>query len=554
MTKPSSTFPAGTRVVLYLRRSTDAHQEESLETQRTNGLAYCAARSWIVVDEFVDDAKSRAEFKKRPGLIRLLNHAKAREFALVVLRDESRLGGDMTRTGIVMQDLDDAGVGIVYYYTDELVSLDGAVDKFLIAARNFASELEREKISSRTYENLLNKAKAGRPAGGISYGYAIVNKSYVVKEPEAAIVRRIFAAYAAGAGQRTIARELNDERIPSPRAGRRGTGSWASSAVRAILMNPRYIGEARYNQTRKLYRGGTKIREKRAAGEHLTYACPAIVDRETFQRVSTRFRTNESFGSLPGASGAKPRYMLSGMSRCGECGGPITVARRKYGQTNTNVYVCGWRKDRGKSVCSNAIVERVDLVDARVAAALRALLTPDIITSAVRKVRSILAEQRAAAPAEGDRLRAEVDKLRREIDRLTAAIASTDAPPGALLQAVADRDSRLRQAELDLARVKAVGEPASRMLDELEFEARRRLHELREALADAGAGRRVLAALLAGERLRFESVDSRFAVRGMLDVSSLLRPDTSVPDCVASPAGFDTVRNALGPLQVPLAA
>jgi site-specific DNA recombinase len=101
----------------------------------------------------------------------MLNHAKERAFELVVLRDESRLGGDTYRTGLVIQDLADAGVGIVHYISDELVSIDSAVDKFLVAARNFASELEREQISSR------------------SYGYAIVDKQYVVHEPEAVIVR-----------------------------------------------------------------------------------------------------------------------------------------------------------------------------------------------------------------------------------------------------------------------------------------------------------------------------------------------------------------------------
>jgi DNA invertase Pin-like site-specific DNA recombinase len=42
--------------------------------------------------------------------------------------------------------------------------------------RNFASELEREKTSSRTYEHLALKASAGKPAGGISYGYSIIDK------------------------------------------------------------------------------------------------------------------------------------------------------------------------------------------------------------------------------------------------------------------------------------------------------------------------------------------------------------------------------------------
>src|ERR1700754_2026550 len=110
MAKPSN--PPGTRVALYLRRSTAEHQEESLETQRRGASEYCEAHGWVIVEEFVDDAVSRAEFKKRPGLIRMLNHAKDHAFELVVLRDESRLGGDTYRTGLVIQDLADAGVGI----------------------------------------------------------------------------------------------------------------------------------------------------------------------------------------------------------------------------------------------------------------------------------------------------------------------------------------------------------------------------------------------------------------------------------------------------------
>ncbi|HSN99294.1 MAG TPA: hypothetical protein VLS89_13455, partial [Candidatus Nanopelagicales bacterium] len=70
---------------------------------------------------------SRAEFKKRPGLLALLNAAEARAFDVVVTRDETRLGGDTYRTGIVIQDLLDHGARLFYYFTGEEVRLDGAV-------------------------------------------------------------------------------------------------------------------------------------------------------------------------------------------------------------------------------------------------------------------------------------------------------------------------------------------------------------------------------------------------------------------------------------------
>jgi len=131
------------RAAIYARRSTEEHQIASLKVQVGEARRYIAARGWTLDPDhvFIDDAISRAEFKKRPGLLALLNGAGTRAFDVVVARDESRIGGDTYRTGIVIQDLLDHGVRLFYYFTNEEVRLDGAIEKFLVAARAFASEL-----------------------------------------------------------------------------------------------------------------------------------------------------------------------------------------------------------------------------------------------------------------------------------------------------------------------------------------------------------------------------------------------------------------------------
>src|SRR5687767_8062897 len=99
--------PAALRWAVYRRRSTDEHQAESLEVQVQNARTYIENNGGYLEDRhvFTDDAISRAEFQKRPGLLALLNAAKRREIDAVVCRDETRLGGDTFRTGIVVQDL-----------------------------------------------------------------------------------------------------------------------------------------------------------------------------------------------------------------------------------------------------------------------------------------------------------------------------------------------------------------------------------------------------------------------------------------------------------------
>src|SRR5438552_6660567 len=72
---------------------------------------------------------------------------------------------------LLIQDMLDAGARLYYYFTGEEVQLNDAISKFMVTARNFAAELEREKIAQRTHEHLLVKARKGLNVGGRVYGY-----------------------------------------------------------------------------------------------------------------------------------------------------------------------------------------------------------------------------------------------------------------------------------------------------------------------------------------------------------------------------------------------
>ncbi|MBI4821691.1 MAG: recombinase family protein [Deltaproteobacteria bacterium] len=216
---------------------------------------------------------------KRPGLISLLNAGESGEFDVVVLRDESRLGGDTYRTGLVLQDLvKDSQTGI-QDFTDEEVLLETATDKVMVAIRNFAAELEREKVSQRTRENHKYKAKKGYVTGGKVFGYRNVEakdpsgkRAYVTYEidpVESLTVIKIFEMYADGVGLRGIARKLNADRVPAPRAEKRGGGSWGQSVVRAMLRNERYRGVLSWGRITKGHRKGTKVRFETDASERV---------------------------------------------------------------------------------------------------------------------------------------------------------------------------------------------------------------------------------------------------------------------------------------------
>ena len=144
---------------------------------------------------------------------------------------------------------------------------------------------------------------------------------YVINEAHADVVRRIFEQYGAGLGLRAIAKDLNQRGVLPPRAGRRGTGSWSTSALHAMLRRERYRGVIVWNQREKTYRKGTKVRIQRDANDWIRVDAPElrIVSDDLWFGVQRRIKTNLAPGAPAG--GRPPRYLRSGIARCAECGG-----------------------------------------------------------------------------------------------------------------------------------------------------------------------------------------------------------------------------------------
>jgi site-specific DNA recombinase len=121
-------------------------------------------------------------------------------------------------------------------------------------------------------------AAAGRPA------------RMEIFEPEAEIVRAIFAAHADdGTSIRQIAHGLHDRHVPSPS----GKPIWATSTLHRLLANEAYIGRVYYNRretinvtgsARGARRTTTRYRE-RPREEWIEITVPAIIDTDTFQRA-----------------------------------------------------------------------------------------------------------------------------------------------------------------------------------------------------------------------------------------------------------------------------
>ncbi len=580
------------KAALYTRKSTDdsdKHEDNrSVARQIERARAFCAARDWTVAEDhiYADDGISGAEYQNRPGLLRLMAHLK--EFDVVVMSEISRLGRDMVRNAVVIDELRGAGVQLWYYLTAEQEHADTPEQRIMVTLRSFAAEVERAKASQRTRDALERKALRGENAGGRVYGYhnvwimddgrriiapagakkpeAVIRTEYEIDAQEAEILRGVFRAYADGHGTRSIARALNGDPgcreiarryfgAETPAPPWKGTQSWAPSSLREMLFRERYRGKIPYGEHRKTYRGGTKTRVRQAQYHRVDAPHLQIIDESLWNAVQARLRgARQAYvASIEGRPAVRPdtgrtsHYLISGLMRCGCCGGSMVGSRIAYGSGATRrrepAYLCSYRHNRGSTVCDNAHKALASEVDSRVIGAIEAqCLSRAAIDYVVDRVIEAVVDARRAAPDQLKQIEGELGRLNRELDRFMTLIAEGRAPERILAE-ISNREQRIRGLELERERLQAAS-PTAADIARIRELARKRIGQLRETLHGDIAGARIALRHLLEGPITFKPLDSDYRLEGKTRVGALLTPEleesTSLtPIRLASPRGFE---------------
>lgn len=322
------------RTIVYSRVSTDAQAEDgtSLDTQERASLQYAQDAGYTVVRRIRDTASGAS--LERPGIAEARRLMRDGECEVLIGYALDRLSRNQNHVGVLLAEAEDAGVRI------ELVTEsfeDTAIGKFILAARAFTAEVEREKIAERTMRGKAERARNGQLPQGTGagcFGYIYVRETgkRVLNPAQAPVVKRIFGDFASGKGCNRIATELNAEGVPTL-----GGNQWYPVTITRILKNETYTGRTVYRRTRKVRvrRPGTTRRVERHIeqdpSQHIVIegASPPIVSRDLFDSVQARFKDPERL-----AKRAPPHsYPLRGRLRCRECGAGMvgqSVHRGRY--------------------------------------------------------------------------------------------------------------------------------------------------------------------------------------------------------------------------------
>lgn len=323
-------------VALYCRVSTDEQAREgvSLEEQQERLKAYCRAMGWTdQVEIFVDDGYS-AKNMERPELQRLLHAVKNGSVSRIMVTKLDR----MSRRLLDLLNL----IDLFQDYEVSFVSISESFDtntpsgRLTLQVLGAVAEFERERIRERVFENMLHAASSGKWLTQSPYGYDLVDKSLVINNREAEIVRRVYDMYLnEGSGFYTIAKSLNEGGIPS-----RQRKEWSIRAIKLMLTNPAYKGSLVWNR-----KDSSKSQRKdKDDSERVTVedCLPPIIDKSVWERVQKRM------GQVTIAPRSKTSpHLLGGLLRCGNCGSGMSIGFSGSPNKRYRVYRCSANKNKG---------------------------------------------------------------------------------------------------------------------------------------------------------------------------------------------------------------
>ena len=207
------------RAAGYTRVSTgrQAAKGLSLDEQRRRIEEFASKEGWALTEVYEERGVSGRK-AGRPALNRML--AERSRFDRLIVPKLDRLGRSAANVYDTIRQLNEVGI--------RLVSLDPMIDtttregRFLLNALVGIAEMESDLNSERVRDTAEARVARGRDYGSRRppYGYRRGDDGILVPLPEqAAVIRRIFAEYLAGRGQREIERGLIEDGIQGSAGG-----------------------------------------------------------------------------------------------------------------------------------------------------------------------------------------------------------------------------------------------------------------------------------------------------------------------------------------------
>ena len=412
------------RVSIYARYSSDLQRAASIEDQVLVCTERVVREKWTLAATYTDRGISGASHL-RPGYQKLLEGARKGEFDIVLAEALDRISRDQEHVASFFKLMSFAGIRIV-------TLTEGEISELHVGLKGTMNALFLKDLADKTRRGLRGRIEQGRSGGGLCYGYTIVENGErggrEIVQAEAAVVRRIFADFAAGKSPRRIAAELNREGTPGP-----GGRPWGDTTIRGhalrgtgVLRNELYVGRLVWNRLRytKDPSTGRRVSRINPCDDWVFRDVPElrILDDNLWNCAQTRLGAIRNSNRVVNARATKfwtrrrPQHLLTGRAVCGVCGGPAAPIGKDY-------IACSTARRQG--TCTNRASIRRSEIERWIVEALRhQLMAPDLVSEFVRTFNDEINRTSRDRDHRREGLQREQKDLERRIDTLLGAFAS----------------------------------------------------------------------------------------------------------------------------------
>ena len=357
---------------LYCRLSQDDGLDgdsNSIQNQKTILMDYAKSKGHLHPMYFVDDGISGTTFQ-RPAFQRMEAMIENGEIGTVIVKDLSRFGRNHIETGRYLEMVYPS-LGVKFIAIQENIDTLEGTGTEMMPFHNIFNEWYASQTSKKVRAVWAMKAANGQRTNfNVPFGYKRDpedQEKWLIDEPAAEVVRKIFSLCIGGKGPSQIARYLENEKVLTPCAyyhsiGRKANHpvpknpyGWRDTSIEQILANRVYTGcTVNLKTTTVSYKVHKMIRKPEEDWVIIPNTQEAIVDENTWLRVQ-ELRRNKRRVTATGRTS-----LFSGLVFCADCGSKLHFCASKSLRRDQEYFRCANYKS-GRGECTIHFIRDVVL-------------------------------------------------------------------------------------------------------------------------------------------------------------------------------------------------
>lgn len=344
-------------------------ESNSISNQKQILLDYCKKHGYTNTMFFVDDGISGTSFD-RNDFNRMQRMVEEGKICRIIVKDLSRFGREQVEAGRLTQIVYPS-LGVTFISIQENINSSTGEGMEMLPFYNIFNEWYAAQTSKKIRAVWQSKADNGkRVSPVVPYGYKkdeTDEEKWLIDEPAAEIVKKIYSLCLAGRGPLQIAKQLEREKVLVPTAYFESVGrktrnatpldlyAWHPSAVVGILENRQYTGCAvNFKTTTVSYKVHTRIINPVEDYQIIPNMQEPIINEDIWLRVQ-ELRKSRRRNTATGRTS-----LFSGLVYCPDCGSKLHFCASKSLRRDQEFFRCANYKD-GRGSCKIHFIRDVVL-------------------------------------------------------------------------------------------------------------------------------------------------------------------------------------------------